>query len=232
MKEKWLLKEINKRIKDSRYNYLFLKAMLKRAEELRGKNLSIVVGSSYALKGIEPAIWPGMVSFGMHSQVLYYSLKFIQTANIENKFSKIYLILGYYAPYLDLSLQTTERKTYIGGAYYSLFLDSHHWKDPFQTKTWHWSILYPSCIKEYCEKCFISYLKNVNSYYNNFRCRLDKEQFNGRKWAELPEKERIIIAKNRVEQHSRFKKYKTTFLENTDLLNKFYEEDKSRKRSI
>lgn len=113
------------------YDYLWLKAMFRKAEGPLPENAVLLTGSSHALYGVQESAWTYAVNCAMHSQDLYYGFLCAKRAVASakgRKFQKCLILLSSFHACFDLSLSASERELRISQVYHPLFGDAHNWK--------------------------------------------------------------------------------------------------------
>lgn len=108
------------------YDRYYLQCAMKRA--VLNDIDTLVIGSSYAMFGIDETIAPWLVNCGLPSQDLYYSNRIV--SEILKKgvcVRNIVLVTSYYVLFSDLSrVESDYERLRISRVYYPLFNDVHH----------------------------------------------------------------------------------------------------------
>lgn len=201
------------------YDYAWLRAMILRGGQMRGRNNTLITGSSHALSCIREQAWENAVNCSMHSQDIYYD--FLCARQIIDKggqFEKCFIILGYYIAYQDLSLSTNMREKMISPIYYPIFKDSHHWEAP--TPYDHYALIgdFSKEVKTACEEYAALILYERNTYYSDIKMRVPFYDFGGRTWQELTEEERDAYGRQRTSSHNSLLNHQTSLLENREIM--------------
>lgn len=197
----------------------FYKCAINKAKD--DSTRTIITGSSYGLLGIDETMLDDAVNLSLTSQDLYYSIRTIyevceSNANIEN----IVLCCSFYYLYSDMSKsQNLDSQMRVAKIYNSLFRDVHNAVlVPMTT-----NFLVESCIFDverimelYAEGEYTKYYFNVKRPRRNFALRLWTEK--AKDWDQLTDEERMVAAIERARLHNKNQKYKTTYIENLELL--------------
>lgn len=204
------------------YNYVWLRAMLKKDSFFHKDNPTLITGSSHALNGIKPEIWDNAVNCSMHSQDIYYDFMCAKEVIREKgRFSKCFIVLGYYIAFQDLSLSKVSRETMISPVYYPIFSDAHNWESPTKYDLWARLSNIPDEMRTVCEKAAISDMAKNTSYYSEINPRRSYFDLKGRKWSELTDEERDTLGRLRAADHNKLSAHKASFEENKIILNDF-----------
>lgn len=204
------------------YDYLWLKTMLNKARTGTAPNATLITGSSHALNGIQESQWEDAINCSMHSQDIYYDFLCAKEALRDGrKFSKCFIVMGYYIAFQDLSRSKISRETMISRVYYPIFQDARHWKDCQPIDLWADVGTVPTPIREMCEQAASQKLLEWGTYYSPIRPRGSYFNLNGRKWSDLKEEERYSLGKVRAESHNKAFQYQNSFLENKEIFRDF-----------
>lgn len=214
------------------YDYLWLRTMLEQAAGTKTDGSTLITGSSHALNAIEESCWKRAFNCSMHSQDLYYDFlcaRRVLDAAGRGRFSRCFIVMGYYIAYQDLSLSKISRETMITNVYYPIFGDAHHWQTPTAKDLWDWaafdlpadSPITPESIKAACEQTAVRKLLEYGSYYSPLRARGSYFNLGGRSWAQVSPAERLAMGKQRAEEHNRVFQHKESFEENKIILREF-----------
>ncbi|MBQ4346919.1 MAG: hypothetical protein IJC39_00525 [Firmicutes bacterium] len=169
------------------YDYTFLKTMLEKGASMQFPGATLITGSSHALNGIYEPAWDHAVNCSMHSQDIYYdrlcAKKVLEGA--PGKFSRCFIVMGYYIAFQDLSSSKVSREGIISNIYYPIFKDAHNWDDPKENDPW---AGFPGLLadeKEAVWKTASKMLLAFGSYYSRMMGRgtyFDLKGKNGRKF--------------------------------------------------
>lgn len=214
------------------YDYLWLHTMLGQAAGAQTDGSTLITGSSHALNAIQESRWKNAFNCSMHSQDLYYDFlcaRRVLDAAPKGRFSRCFIVMGYYIAYQDLSLSKISRETMITNVYYPIFGDAHHWQAPTQRDLWDWAVfdlppesnLTPEGIKAACEQAAAHKLLEYGSYYSPLRSRGSHFNLGGLIWAQVPPADRLAMGKQRAEEHNRIFQHKDSFEENKKILQEF-----------
>lgn len=204
------------------YNYVWLKAMLAKDSIYRKSNPTLITGSSHALNGIKTEIWDNAINCSMHSQDIYYDFMCAKEVIKEKgRFSKCFIVMGYYIAFQDLSLSKNSRETMISPVYYPIFHDAHNWESP--TKYDLWKNI--PCDSEEgaleCEKAAISQMAERTCYYSYEFPRRSYFDLKGRAWKDITDGERDSCGKRRAADHNSVCSHKASFEENKEIMKDF-----------
>lgn len=213
------------------YDYLWLRTMLDQAAAAQTDGSTLITGSSHALSAIQESCWNNAFNCSMHSQDIYYDFlcaKRVLEAAKPGRFSRCFIMMGYYIAYQDLSLSKVSREMMITSVYYPIFGDGHHWKAP-KKDLWDWleldlpdkSPAAREAIQAACEQAAVNKLLEHGSYYSPLRPRASCFDLKGRTWAQVPLEERLTMGKTRAEEHNRIFAHKQSFEENKGILKEF-----------
>ncbi|WP_160687137.1 hypothetical protein [Clostridium sp. C2-6-12] len=219
------------------YDFYHLKYSLKKA--LKPNIESIVVGSSYALFGVEESIINSpCVNLALASQDLYYGTLIGQHVINNNKNIKnVFIGTGYYYFYNDLSLTQGGEIMRIADVYYPIFRDVHNCKDlPLSQK----AILYEEEIFD-VERivdsfCSAFYEERNGRYFiegrDRFELRMVLRGSWNQKWFELEDNLQEESAFERANSHNKAIKYVDSYKENREILNSFVKFCNERKVNV
>lgn len=215
MLSKYCYKRFRGILRGGLLEYLFLTAAFERARRIASDNMTLVAGSSYAQYAFDSKLINDSLLLAGPSQDVYYSVMCLKRAidlikNNGGSVKKCILILGYYAPFQDLSLQKYDRTKHLGGTYYPLFNDAHNWDNPEDTRCWHKGYRYPQWFKDLIENQVENYLFDTNSYFDDISLR-EKIRKGELCWSQLDEVTRRRIAQERADKHNRLLKYTGVF---------------------
>lgn len=219
--EKYMLTHI-KQFTDKHYDYAYLKGMLGCARSYIGKGATLITGSSHALCGIDNNILTNSFNCSMHSQDIYYDFKCGKEVLDLNgqRFSKCFIVMGYYIPCQDLSKSSKVGKEMITKVYYPIFGDSHHLEEFEKIDIYEGFGLQEGFARE-VEKKAIERILNEGSYYNFYKKRKPYLKFEDeKKWYELGEDVKAEVGKKRANAHSRIK-YRGSYDDNKVIFKDF-----------
>lgn len=213
------------------YDYLWLRTMLTQAAATKIDGSTLITGSSHALNAIQESCWNNAFNCSMHSQDIYYDFlcaKRVLKAAKPGRFSRCFIVMGYYIAYQDLSLSKVSRETMIANIYYPIFGDGHHWKAPARD-LWDWlevnlppnSPVTQQEIQAACEQAAANKLLEYGSYYSPLRPRGSYFDLKGRTWAQVSPQERLAMGKRRAEEHNELFVHKQSLEENKEILKEF-----------
>lgn len=213
------------------YDYLWLSTMLKQAAAASTDGSTLITGSSHALNAIQESCWNNAFNCSMHSQDIYYDFmcaKRVLGAAKRGRFSRCFIVMGYYIAYQDLSRSKVSRETMIKNVYYPIFQDGHHWDAPARD-LWDWleiklpakSPVTQQAIQAACEQAAANKLLEYGTYYSPLRPRGSYFNLGGRTWAQVSPEERLAMGRQRAEEHNRIFEHKQSFEENKQLLKEF-----------
>jgi hypothetical protein len=209
------------------YDFYHLKYSLEKA--LKPEVESIVIGSSYALFGIEEnRLNTPCVNLALPSQDMYYAcLIGRKVINQNSNIKKIFIGTGYYYFFSDLSLckQSFEliRLTHV---YYPLFKDKHNCKELpkslipslYENEVFDMGKIFEFFGKEFFEKYSGSYFVDTRDRFSM------KTAFRGtieNKWFELNDVFKEESAQIRTDFHNKSINYVDSYKENIEILNSF-----------
>ena len=214
------------------YDYLWLRTMLEQAAATETDGSTLITGSSHALNAIRESCWSSAFNCSMHSQDIYYDFQCARRVlnNAEpGRFSRCFIIMGYYIAWQDLSLSKISRETMITNVYYPIFGEAHHWEAPVCKDLWDWlhfdlpagSPLTPELIRSMCEQAAVQALLQYGTYYSAIHPRGTYFDLKGRTWAQVSPAERLAMGKARAEDHNRVFHHPESFQENKQILRDF-----------
>lgn len=207
------------------YNYVWLKSMLIKASKIKGPDAVLVTGSSYGVNGIIEESWNQAVNCSVSSQDLYYDFQCAHRA-ISNgaggRFSKCFIVDGYYAACHDLSCGKRERELMISNVYYPIFRDGHNWSDVKQNSFWAGMEALSDEDQQRCELLAVEKMLRQGTYFSGRKQR-GKTVFdlNGRNWWDISAEERQALGKIRAESHNKLFQNKAAIAENVKILNEY-----------
>jgi hypothetical protein len=210
----------------SNYDFYHLKYSLKKA--IKPDIESIVVGSSYALFGVEESILNSpCVNLALASQDIYYATLIGQYVINKNKnIKKVFIGTGYYYFYSDLSLTQGSEIMRIADIYYPIFGDRHNCKDLPKSQN---TILnedeifnIEKIVDIFCNELF----EEVKGEYftdarDRFKLRMVFRGTWDQKWFELDDILQEESAYERVKSHNKAIMYLDSYKENINILNSF-----------
>lgn len=210
----------------SNYDFYHLKYSLKKA--LKPDIESIVVGSSYALFGIEEEILNSpCVNLALASQDIYYATLIAQYVINKNKnIKKVFIGTGYYSFYNDLSLTQGGEIMRIADIYYPIFGDMHNCKELPKSQN---TILsedeifnIEEIVNIFCNDLF----EEVKGKYftdarDRFKLRMVFRGTWDQKWFELDDILQEESAYERAKSHNKAIMYLDSYKENMNILNSF-----------
>lgn len=187
-----------------------------------GRKKRIFVGSSYTLFGIIPS--HENVVLALQSQDIYYSYKILQKYLSVNKTESIevYLGLGYYALYHDLSsTKSYDENNRIVDIYYPLLHDFHNMPVERYNNACSRISFIDRCIKSiYC--ICTKFEKNTYGYFDADITRESKSRKTwkdlSKEWVDLSDLEKQEAAVNRALSHEKLLKYCDTCTENKTII--------------
>lgn len=203
---------------NNHYDYTYLKGMLRAAREYKGNNATLVTGSSHSLCGFDSNILKKTFNCSMHSQDIYYDFKCGKNVLDGNsqKFSKCYIVMGYYIPCQDLSRASKVGREMITKVYYPIFEDAHHLTD-FEKINMYEGIGISEDYALKIEQMAIESILKEGSYYGSYKSRKPYLKFEeGLRWHELSEEIKVQVGEKRASDHNRIK-YRGSFLENIEI---------------
>lgn len=219
------------------YDFYHLKYSLKKALEPNVE--SIVVGSSYALFGVEESIINSpFVNLALASQDLYYGTLIGQhVINNNNNIKNVFIGTGYYYFYNDLSLTQGGELMRIADVYYPIFSDLHNCKElPLSQKT----ILYEEemfDVERIVDSFCSAFYEERNGRYfiagrDRFELRMVLRGAWNQKWFELEDNLQEEAAFERANSHNKAIKYVDSYKENVEILNSFVKFCNERKVNV
>ena len=214
------------------YDYLWLRTMLEQAAATETDGSTLITGSSHALNAIREGFWNNAFNCSMHSQDLYYDFlcaRRVLNAAAPGRFSRCFIVMGYYSAWQDLSLSKKQREIWIPNVYDPIFNDTHHWETPVHKDLWDWlnfslpdgGPLTPEMIRSTCEDAATRILLRYGTYYSELRLHGTRYDLKGHPWAQIPLGNRLALARTRAEDHNKNYWYKSSFEENKQILRDF-----------
>ena len=207
------------------YDRLWLKAMLEKASHTQISGSTLITGSSHALNGIYEPAWKNAVNCAMHSQDVYYDFqcarRVLESPGTTQKFSRCFIVMGYYIAFQDLSKSKVSRESMISCIYYPVLGDAHNWKEPVIYDPWDGVSGLTDMVKQSCEQIAVKELTKYGTYYSPLRARGTFFDLKGRKWGEVSAPERDAMGKYRADSHNKIFQYKDSFEENKKILKEF-----------
>ncbi|MCR5674240.1 MAG: hypothetical protein K6G16_00880 [Lachnospiraceae bacterium] len=199
------------------YDYLFLKCKLEQAiQSVSPSNKALVIGSSHTKCGILEDPFVNTTNLSIDSQDLYYDFA-LSRAVLERetvKTTALFIGMGYYIAFHDLSMAKMNRDFLISPVYYPLLHDAHHWENPTIWDFWGMDI--SEEVKKICESMAYLKMKQRRNYYENGMVRNSPVLPEG-DWWKLSEEEKDHLGAVRGEAHGRLFKWKDTFSENKEI---------------
>lgn len=207
------------------YNYVWLKAMLIKASKIKGPDAVLVTGSSYGVNGIIEESWNEAVNCSVSSQDLYYDFQCAYRA-ISNgaggRFSKCFIVDGYYAACHDLSRGKRERELIISNVHYPIFRDGHNWSDVKQNDFWAGMAALSDEDQQRCEQLAVEKMLLQGTYFSERKQRGGTVfDLGGRNWWDISAEERQALGKIRAESHNRLLQNEAVIAENAKILNEY-----------
>lgn len=210
------------------YDYVWLKAMLKKGRTVTVPGSTLITGSSYALFGIQENLWKNAINCSAPSQDLYYDFQCARRViSPENGrfFERCFIIIGYYGAFQDLSLSKEERMSRIPGVFYPVFHDAHHWDCPVEIDPWAAFGFgnVPKQLKMVCETAAVNKILEAGTYHTDFRPRFTGYVAIRRRggWSQAPEQDRLAAGAHRAEQHNRIAQHKASLEENKRIFQEY-----------
>ena len=163
------LNQVSELFLQKNYYYVWLKAMLGKAAEVEGPNATLITGSSYGLNGIIESYWEQAVNCSSSSQDLYYDFKCARRAissGRPNRFSKCFIIGGYYLAGHDISRGRQEREMMISNVHYPIFADGHNWVEAKQNDLWAGLDVFSDEDKRQCEQLAIQKMLKRGTFFS------------------------------------------------------------------
>lgn len=207
------------------YNYVWLKAMLHYAAQITSSSATLITGSSYGVNGIIEHLWTQAVNCSVSSQDLYYDFlcarKAISSAP-KGRFTKCFIVDGYYAACHDLSRGERERELMIPNVYYPTFKDGHNWTSSYQNDLWSGLGNISAEDKYYCEKIAIEIVMKQGTYFSMQKQRggtvFDLKNQN---WWDLSSEQRQMLGKSRAECHNKLFRNQGSITDNKNVLGEY-----------
>lgn len=211
--------------RDNNYDYVWLKTMLEKAKTLKQGNGTLITGSSHALNSVYEPAWANAVNCSMHSQDIYYDFQcakeVLSDPSVKGKFSRCFIVMGYYIAFQDLSLSTVLREYLIKNIYYPIFKDAHNWDTPTEPNRWGKYEKIDERVKAVCEKAARLDILKYGTYYSPFRKRGSFFDIGSRQWCEVSEEERLTMGEQRANMHNNLIKHTHSFEENKQVLKEY-----------
>ncbi|WP_242841857.1 hypothetical protein [Clostridium beijerinckii] len=208
------------------YDFYHLKYSLKRA--IKPDNEAIVVGSSYALFGIEESVlnFP-CVNLALASQDIYYASvigKYVISQN--NNIKRIFIGTGYYSFYNDLSLSQGGELMRLTDVYYPIFKDKHNCKELPNNNVqslFKYEIFDVEQVLDFFSNKFFeeSNGKYFTETRDRFKSRIVFRETKDGKWFELNDSLKEKSAYERADSHNKAIMYMDSYKENIDIMNSF-----------
>ena len=206
------------------YDYLWLKTMLEQAGNTNTSGSTLITGSSHALNGIKENCWSNAFNCSMHSQDIYYDFqcarRVLEKAE-KGRFTRCFIVMGYYIAYQDLSRSKVSRETMIANIYYPIFQAAHNWESPTHRDLWAGLGDIPESVKAVCEQAASQKLLEYRTYYSEIRSRGTLFDLKGRTWAQVPQSERLAMGWARAADHNKIFQHKESLEENKQILREF-----------
>lgn len=203
------------------YDYMYLKSMIELVS-VKADNMTLIVGSSHALNGIDTSCFYNAINCSMHTQDLYYDFlcikNVIEKAKNTTKIERCFVLFGYYMAFQDLSRAENVRDGLLSQVYYPIFKDCHNYNGDMTVQLWEKY----GIEDEYKRQCIESEVMNMlayrNQYYNDFMIRRPLYNFGEKKWRELSDDVRLEYGLKRSNAHNKHLKYIESFNENIEIL--------------
>lgn len=218
------LNQVSELFLQKNYYYVWLKAMLGKATEVSGPNATLITGSSYALNGIIESSWEQAVNCFSSSQDLYYDFQCARRAisgGHPGRFSKCFIVGGYYLAGHDLSRGRKEREVMVSNVYYPVFKDGHSWEDVQQNDLWAGLNVFSDEDKRQCEQLAIEKMLKRGTFFSEGKQRGGTIFRLEHDWWDLSADERQAFGKTRAEGHNKIFQNKLTIAENKKILNEY-----------
>lgn len=218
------LNQVSELFLQKNYYYVWLKAMLGKAAKVAGPNATLITGSSYALNGIIESFWEQAVNCSSSSQDLYYDFQCARRAissGRSNRFSKCFIVGGYYLAGHDLSRGQKEREMMVSNVYYPIFKDGHSWEDVQQNDLWAGLNVFSDEDRRKCEELAIEKIHRRGTFFSEGRQRGGTIFRLERDWWDLSVEERQAFGKIRAESHNRMFQSSQAMEENKKILNEY-----------
>ena len=206
------------------YDYLFLRTMLEQAANTKIPGSTLITGSSHALSGIVESCWKNAFNCSMYSQDIYYDFQCARRvlhSVPRGRFTRCFMIMGYYIAYQDLSRSKVSRETMITNIYYPIFGDAHNWGSPVRRDLWTGIGDIPGPLKALCEQAASRKLLEYRTYYSELRPRGTLFDLKGRSWAQVPQTERMAMGQIRAADHNKLFQHKESLEENKQILREY-----------
>lgn len=218
------LNQVSELFLQKNYYYVWLKAMLGKAAEVEGPNATLITGSSYGLNGIIESYWEQAVNCSSSSQDLYYDFKCARRAissGRPNRFSKCFIIGGYYLAGHDISRGRQEREMMISNVHYPIFADGHNWVEAKQNDLWAGLDVFSDEDKRQCEQLAIQKMLKRGTFFSEGKKRGGTIFKLKRDWWDLSAEERQMLGKIRAEGHNKMFQKTQAISENIKILNEY-----------
>lgn len=206
------------------YYYVWLKAMLGKAAEVEGPNATLITGSSYALNGIIESTWEQAVNCSSSSQDLYYDFRCARrviSSGRPGRFSKCFIVGGYYLAGHDISRGRQEREMMISNVHYPIFKDGHSWADAHENDLWAGMDVFSDEDKRQCEQIAIQKMLKRGTFFSEGKQRGGTIFRLKRDWWDLSAEERQVLGKIRGESHNKMFHENQAVAENKKILNEY-----------
>lgn len=222
---KWSdLNQVSELFLQKNYYYVWLKAMLGKAAEVEGPNATLITGSSYALNGILEPTWEQAVNCSSSSQDLYYDFQCARRAisgGQPGRFSKCFIIGGYYLAGHDISRGRQERELMVSNVHYPIFKDGHNWADAHENDLWAGLDVFSDEDKRQCEQLAIEKMLKRGTFFSEGKQRGGTIFRLKRDWWDLSAEERQVLGKIRGESHNKMFHENQAVAENKKILNEY-----------
>ncbi len=218
------LNQVSELFLQKNYYYVWLKAMLGKAAEVEGPNATLITGSSYGLNGIIESSWEQAVNCSSSSQDLYYDFRCAHRAISSggpNRFSKCFIIDGYYLAGHDISRGQKEREMMISNVHYPIFADGHNWVEAKQNDLWAGLDIFSDEDKRQCEQLAIQKMLKRGTFFSEGKKRGGTIFRLKRDWWDLSAEERQMLGKIRAEAHNKMLQKTQAISENIKILNEY-----------
>lgn len=206
------------------YDYLWLKAMLRKAGGPLSRNATLLTGSSHALYGVKESAWSCAVNCSMHSQDLYYDFLCARHAILstkgEQKFQRCFILLSSFSACFDLSLSTSERELRISRVFDPIFHDAHNWKTPACHDPWDGFEQLPEGLKRSVEDAAVALVQKKGTYFSG-RSRMSMFDLRGSDWHRVPEELRLAMGQVRAAAHNKLFRHSATIAENREIFKEY-----------
>lgn len=218
------LNQVSELFLQKNYYYVWLKAMLGKAAEVEGPNATLITGSSYGLNGIIESSWEQAVNCSSSSQDLYYDFRCAHRAISSggpNRFSKCFIIGGYYLTGHDISRGQKEREMMISNVHYPIFADGHNWVEAKQNDLWAGLDIFSDEDKRQCEQLAIQKMLKRGTFFSEGKKRGGTIFRLKRDWWDLSAEERQMLGKIRAEARNKMFQKTQAISENIKILNEY-----------